>query len=81
MQSQGALVFKQFPNYFSIEQRQKGKQTLCSKLLEEIANTELSQENYELLHNRRESIVSKNELELFRNAIHAVYPKCTQVDA
>ena len=48
----------------------KSNQTPYSKLLEEIANAELSQENYKALHNRRETIISKNELDLFQNAIH-----------
>ena len=58
----------------------EGNQTPYSKLLDEIANAELSQENYEALHNRRESIIPKNELDMFENAIH-LYPKCIQVDA
>ena len=50
MQSQGALAFKQFQKYFCLQHahRPNGNQMPYSKLLEEIANAELSQENYEV---------------------------------
>ena len=47
-------------------------------MLDEIANAELSQQNYNLLYNRRETVIPKEELNNFKNAIY-LYPTCAQV--
>ena len=59
MPSQEKLVFNEFQKYFCLKNahRQEGNQTPYSKLLDEIANAELSQESYEVLHNRRKTII------------------------
>ena len=59
--------------------RQNVNQTPYSELSEEIANAELTQENYELLLNRKQCIIPNNELELFQHAKH-LYPECAKED-
>ena len=48
LQTQGRIIFKQFQKYYCLQNahRQKGNHTPYSQLLDEIANAELSQQNY-----------------------------------